>query len=169
MLIQADADVTIPVLFTNPSTGVSAIPDELPTFRIFASDGAVEGGNGTAAVLESGEISAIETGATTTITCEDHGLATGAVVTISGADGTTDVDGTHQVTVLDADNFTFDDVTTSGTYTSGASWQTPGLFGCTLDSVIRSALEVGKSYLMIAYGVFSGDVRAVDARFTVVG
>lgn len=168
MLIQADADVTIPVLFTDPSSGESVNASALPTFRVFGQDGAIEGGNGTAAVLEGKDISAISVGVTTTITSTAHGLSTGAVVTIAGAAGTSNVNGTHQVTEVDANTFTFNDVTSSGTYTSGASWNTPGLYGCTLNSVIRAALEVGRSYLLIAYGVFTSDVRAVEARFTVV-
>lgn len=168
MLLDVTADVSIPVLFIDPDTFASAIPDALPVFRIMADDGPVENGNGTASVLEGGDISAIETGATTTVTSEDHGLSTGAVINIAGADGTTDVNGTHQITVVDADNFTFDDIATSGTYTSGATWTTPGLYKLTLDSTIRSALEVGRSYLAIAYGTFSSVQRVVQQAFTVV-
>lgn len=168
MLIQATSDVVLPVCFIDPDTGECVNSDELPTFRIFGADGAVENGNGTAALLEAGDISAIETGATTTVTSADHGLQTGAVVTIAGAAGTSNVNGTHQITVVDANNFTFDDVASSGTYTSGATWNSTGLYSATLDATIRAALEVGRSYLMIAYGVFGGDIRAEQIRFTVV-
>lgn len=168
MLIDASSDVSIPVLFTDPSTGASANPDALPTFRIMADDGPVENGNGTAEILESGDISAIVTGATTTVTSTDHGLSTGAVVTIAGAAGTSNVNGTHPITVTDANTFTFDDVSSSGTYTSGATWKTPGLFKLVLDSTIRSSLEVGRSYMAICYGVFTSVQRVVQQTFTVV-
>jgi hypothetical protein len=168
MLIDGSQDCVVPILFTDPSTGASASPDALPIFRVFSDLGPIVGGNGTADYLESKTISAIAVGATTIITSAGHGLVTGAVVTIAGAAGTTNVNGTHQVTVIDANNFSFTGSVSSGVYTSGATWKTPGLFGCTLDSSIRSSLEAGKNYLLIAYGVFSSVVRAVKERFTVV-
>lgn len=168
MLIDASADVVLPGLFTDPDTGESADPDANPIFRVFGADGSVTNGNGSGAPLETKTISAISTGPTTTVTSTAHGLATGSVVTIAGAAGTTGVNGTHPVTVSDANTFTFDDVSTSGTYTSGASWKTTGLFGFTLNSTIRAALQVGRSYLLVAYGVFSGTRRAIQQTFTVV-
>lgn len=168
MLLDATSDVTLPILFCDPSTFASAQADSLPTFRLFSTDGAVANGNGTASQLEGKAISAIAVGATTTITSTGHGLTTGAVVTISGATGTSNVNGTHQITVTDANTFTFTGSTSSGTYTSGAAWVTPGLYGLTLDSTIRAALEVGKSYTVICYGKFSTVVRALSLNLTVV-
>lgn len=169
MLIDASSDVVLPVAFVDPSTGALDTADALPTFRIIGDDGAVEGGNGTAALMESGTISAIATGATTTVTCDAaHGLSTGAVVTITGADGTSNVNGTHPITVTGSTTFTFNDVVSSGTYTSGASWFTPGLYALTLDSVIRAALEAGRNYLCLCNGTFSSVIRTQQIRFTVV-
>ncbi len=167
MLIDAQADVVIPIVFTDPATGEAANPDALPTFRILGVDSSAQGG--TAAYLEDGTIASIAVGATTTINTDaDHGLLTGAVVTIAGAAGTTNVNGTHLITVVDANTFTFDDVTSSGVYTSGASWKSTGIFGCTLDSSIRDAMETGRNYLLVATGVFSGDPRVETVRLTVV-
>ena len=38
MLIDSSSDTTIPVLFTDPSTGASVNADSLPTFRTFGTD-----------------------------------------------------------------------------------------------------------------------------------
>lgn len=169
MLIDASQAVVIPVAFTDPATGELDTADALPTFRIIGDDGAVEGGNGTATLMEGGTIDAISTGATTTVTTTAaHGLATGATITIAGAAGTTGVNGTHQITVTGATTFTFNDISTSGTYTTGATWYTPGLYALTLDAPIRAALEPGRNYLCLANGVFGSDVRTVPTRFTVV-
>jgi hypothetical protein len=168
MLLDIAADVVLPILFTNPATFAAADLDALPTFRVFGQNGPVSAASGTGAYLESKPIGAISVGATTTITSADHGLATGAVITISGATGTSNVNGTHAVIVVDANTFTFDDIESSGSYTSGASWHTPGLYGLTLDTGIRSALEVGNNYLLIAYGVFQNDSLLSQQYFTVV-
>lgn len=169
MLIDLTADTTILILFTDPETGESESADSLPTFRIFGQNGAVTNGAGTAEVFEDGNISAISTGATTTVTTSGaHGLVTGSVIQIAGAAGTTGVNGVHQITVTSSTQFTFNDVASSGTYTSGASWMTPGLYGCVLDATIRSALEVGRNYTLVCYGVFGSDVRAKEIGFTVV-
>lgn len=168
MLIDASSDVSIPLLFTDPATGECDTPDALPKFRVLGMNGPVANAEGTVEQLESGAISAISTGATTTITSTAHGLATGAVVEIANAAGTTGVNGVHPITVTDANNFTFNDVVSSGTYTSGATWVTPGLFAAVLDSAIRAALEVGRNYLLICYGIFGSDVRTLQERFTVV-
>lgn len=167
MLVDATQDIIIPILTVNPSTGAAVAADALPTFRVITGNGPVANGGGTAAVLETEAISAITTGATTTVTSAGHNLSTGAVVTISGAAGTTGVNGTHSITVVDANTFTFNDVSTSGTYTSGASWLTPGLYAVTLDSTLRSALEPGRNYALVCYAVIAGSVRTQDVRFQV--
>lgn len=168
MLIDTSEDVTLPVQFTNPSTGAPQSPDALPVFRVIGADGPASGANGTGAYLDAKSISGIDTGVTTGIASAAHGLITGMAVEITGAAGTTGVNGIHPITVLDANTFTFNDVTTSGSYTSGASWRAPGLFGLTLDSGIRSAMAVGRTYLILAYGNFSGSIRTEPLYATVV-
>src|SRR5262245_21674671 len=120
MLIDGSNDVTIPVHFTDPSTGRSATPDSLPTFRIMGSDGAVNGGNGTADYLEEGSITGFTLGTPNTVTSPNHGLSTGAVVTFSGVGGVTGLSGNYQVTVTDANTFTFT-ASLGGAFTSGGS------------------------------------------------
>ena len=165
MLISITSDVTLPILFTDEA-GTPRVLTSLPTFRIFGQNGPVTNAAGTAALFDSKAISAIITGATTTVTSTAHGLVTGSIVNITGATGTTSVNGFHVVTVIDANTFTFNNVVTSGTYIgSAAAWDTPGLYGCEFDSTVRSALEVGRNYLLIAY---TDDAFAKDLYFTVV-
>lgn len=164
MLIDATADVTLPVLFVTPSTGAAADADSLPTFRVFGQNGPV--GNGTGVLFESGAITAITVGSTTIITSNGHGLKVGSVVTIASAGGVTNVNGTRVVTAVTANTFSYTGVTSSGTYTSGGVWHSTGLYGVTLDSTIRAALEIGRTYTLITYGVFSSVVRQLTLYFT---
>lgn len=166
MLLDATADRDLLALFTDPTNGEAVNADSLPFFRIFGASGVI--GDGTCEVFESGSISAIAVGSTTTITAPNHGLKTGQVVTIAGAGGVSNVNGNRTITVVDGNNFTFTGVTSSGTYTSGGTWKSPGLYKATLDATIRSALEVGKTYKVIYYGTFSGVVRQISDTFTVV-
>lgn len=164
ILLDATADVILPFLFTDPATGEADDADALPTFRVFGQNGPV--GNGAMSLFEDGNISAITTGATTIVTSAGHGLSVGSVVTIASAGGTTGVNGTHVVTAVTGDTFSFNDTVTSGTYTSGGVWHSTGMYGATLDSAIRSALAIGSSYVVLGYGTFSNDVRIERLYFT---
>ncbi len=168
MLVDGSVDTTIPVSFTNPATGASQNPDADPTFVVMGSDGLIAGGNGTAELMEEGSITGFTLGSPNTVTSTNHGLADGAVVTFSGVGGVTGLSGNYQVTVVDANNFTIV-ASLGGSFTSGGSWNVPGIYGCQLDSVIRSALEAGRNYTLFAYGSFSGTIRTAPQRdFTVI-
>lgn len=56
------------------------------------------------------------------ITSANHGLTTGAVVSISGVGGNAAANGIFTVTVVDANTFSLDGSTGSGAYTSGGAW-----------------------------------------------
>lgn len=67
-------------------------------------------------------ITAVTTGATTTVTAANHNLRTGDTVVIESVGGVTGINATHtSITVLNKDKFRIG--TTSGTYTSGGTVQ----------------------------------------------
>lgn len=67
-------------------------------------------------------ITAVTTGATTTITAASHNLRTGDTVVIASVGGVTGINATHtSITVLNKDKFRIG--TTTGTYTSGGTVQ----------------------------------------------
>src|SRR5262245_26893137 len=61
------------------------------------------------------------------ITSNNHNLSTGDTVLISGVMGNTAANGTHRVTVLDANTFCLDDSSGNGPYTGGGTWEQPSL------------------------------------------
>lgn len=167
MLIDASADVLIPIVSADPSTDAAVDADSAPTFRIYSETGAIA--DGTCDVLDSGTITNVTAATPPVVTDVDHGLATGQTIDVAGVGGTTGVNGVHTVTVIDADHFSLDGATGTGAYTSGGTWHVPGLYSATLDSSIRSALDPGKSYTLVVYGIFSSVKRIVERiRFTVV-
>lgn len=61
-------------------------------------------------------------GVAVAVTSIGHGLRTGDYVQINAVLGTTSINGTWKVTVLDADRFALDDSTSNGGYLSGGTW-----------------------------------------------
>ncbi len=98
-------------------------------------------------------LSGIITGATNANPCQitsiAHGLVTGAVITITGIGGMTQLNGeTFTITVVDANNFTLNgvDSTAFGVYTSGGSWSANSQsFSFTIGTVpfLRSSVTIG--------------------------
>lgn len=70
----------------------------------------------------SGAITAVTNVATAQITSAAHGLSTGDSVVIVGVVGATGVNGTWQITKVDANNFTVPNAAAPGAYTSGGTW-----------------------------------------------
>jgi prepilin-type N-terminal cleavage/methylation domain-containing protein len=78
-------------------------------------------------------ITGVITGATATtpitITSTNHGLATGAAVTISLVGGNTAANGSWLITVVNANQFTLNGSAGNAAWTSGGIWTAPGLLG----------------------------------------
>ena len=69
--------------------------------------------------FEEVAISGVTEGAPATITSNNHPFHTGDTVTIFGVIGISGVNGRRQITKVDANSFTLDNSTGTGTYTSG--------------------------------------------------
>jgi hypothetical protein len=168
MLLDLTEDVVIPIVSTNPATGAALDADSAPDFRIYAETGAIA--NDTCETLDTGAITNVTAASPAVVTSANHGLVDGMTVVVAGVGGTSGVNGTRTVTVISANTFSLDGTTGVGAYTSGGEWHVPGLYKATLDSDIRDSLEAGKSYTLIAYGLFSAVQKIIGdpVRFTVV-
>ena len=76
------------------------------------------------------------------ITSTAHGLATKDVVNISGVLGNRTANGTFRITKVDANSFSLDNTSGSGSYTSGGTW-TYSLF--TMEFLAADMVIVGSS------------------------
>src|SRR5262245_7508780 len=81
-------------------------------------------GQGSGSLANSGPVTAASNGAPIIITAANHGLRTGAIVSITGVEGNTAANGIFVVTVLNANQFRLDGSTGNGLYTGGGTWQT---------------------------------------------
>lgn len=72
--------------------------------------------------VSTGAITAATNATPIQVTSASHGLTTGDLVQITGVHGNTWTDGIWFVTVVDANSFTLNTSTGSGTYTSGGTW-----------------------------------------------
>lgn len=143
-------------------------PDAAPTFRTFSVSGAVTSGDGTAAQVESGSVTGATNASPIVITTSAaHGLPTGAYVKIASVGGNTAANGTFFVTSMGSTTFSLDGSTGNGTYTSGGTWKTVGLFKITLTGAVLSALETGQTYVVVVTWLESSAVRQKALTFTV--
>jgi hypothetical protein len=92
------------------------------------------------------------------ITSAAHGRTTGDVVTIEQIVGCEAANGTWSVTVVDANNFTLDSSTFSGTYTSGGRWTLAAAF----DYTYSMALPAGILRILKA---FDSTWEAADTKY----
>lgn len=160
------SDVTL-LLLTRDADGQPVDPDAAPTFRVFGPAGAVAGGTGTATAAESGTVTGATNASPVEITSASHGLPTGAYVKLSSIGGNTAANGTYFVTQTGTNTFTLTGSTGSGTYTSGGSWRTIGLWKITLTGGVLASLAAGTTYTVLATWAVSSAVRQATLTFTV--
>ncbi len=161
------ADVVL-YFVTEDSTKKAIDPDAAPTFRAFGSAGSLPGGTGTAVQAESGSVTGATNAAPIVITAVAHGLPSGAYVKIAGVLGNTAANGTFFVTVVDADHFSLDGSIGNGSYISGGTWKTVGLWKLTLTGSVLSALAAGGSYSVLVIWKESGAERTKVLTFGVI-
>lgn len=126
------------------SSGVPVQADASPTYRVYGPDGFLE--SGTVSARNSGSITGATNASPIVITSASHGLTTGAYVTITGVSGNTGANGTFQVTRIDADTFSLDGSTGTGTYTTGGTWVVTGLYKYSIDALGVTGYEQGENY-----------------------
>lgn len=141
--VQLDATFQGTLLVTDAS-GTPVNTDALPTFRVYGPDGFVK--EGTTSFRDSASITNATNASPIVVTSTDHGLTTGAMVTITGVTGNTAANGTFRVTRIDSNTFSLDGSSGDGAYISGGTWNVTGLYGFSVDATGVDGYEAGESY-----------------------
>jgi hypothetical protein len=124
------------------STPVNA--DALPTYRVYGPNGFIE--DGTAAELNSGNITNATNATPIVITSSTHGLTTGSYIKVENVSGNTAANGTFVITRVDANTFSLDGSTGNGSYTVGGDWNAAGLYKVTITALGVDGYESGEIY-----------------------
>lgn len=164
----AELGDSLPVVFlvTNSSrTPVNL--DALPTFRVYGPDGFVAGQSGSLSFRDTGSITGATNASPIVVTSSSHGLQTGDRVTITGVLGNTGTNGTFIVTRIDANTFSLQGSTGTGTYTSGGTWNVTGLYVASLTVSSGNGYEVGNCYEVLMEGLVSAVAYADMNSFVV--
>jgi len=126
--------------------------DALPTFRVYGPNGFVIDGSCT--IKDAGVITGTTNATPIEVSCTAHGLTTGTRVTISAVTGTTNANGTHIVTRVNANLFSLDDSVGNGPYAGGGVWNTTGLYQYSFTVLGTYGFEAGENYqLLLSYAV----------------
>ncbi len=147
--------------------GVPANPDANPTFRVYGQAALINAGTGTCTPLESGNV----TGATNTtpivITAVAHGLTSGTAVRIANVGGNGAANGLFLITALTADTFSIPPAGT-GSYTTGGTWKTAGLYLIPITGSMLDSLEEGSTYTVLVSWAESTVAKVAGFSFGMV-
>lgn len=161
--VQAEASISLPVLVKS-SAGVPVNADAAPAYRIYGPAGVLLTGG--MVFKDSGTITGATNANPIVITCADHGLSTGTVVTITGVAGNTNANGTFVVTRINANTFSIP-VAGNGAYTSGGTWNVAGLYHVNLAATGANGFVAGATYTLLATALVSAANWADLSTFTV--
>lgn len=144
---------------TKNSGGTPTNADALPTFRVYGPAGAFPSGfvlNGTCAFKDTGSVTNASNASPIQITSANHGLTTGARVTITGVLVNTNANGTFVITVVDANNFTLNGTTGNGAYGGGGVWNVTGLYTASIAATGANGFASGQTYTVVFNFQISG-------------
>jgi hypothetical protein len=160
----------IPIQAVSSSVPINA--DAAPRFVVYHA------GTGSIVTAVSGQASQAHTGSVTNVvndgggecrvTSASHGLETGARVTITGVNGATGINGTHNITKIDANTFDCDGSTFGGTYTNGGTWNFSGYYNCSIAFTTGNGFAQGQRYIVKQFWLISASARDEEAIVQVV-
>lgn len=149
------------------AAGAPVEPDSAPTFKVYGPNGLVAGGSGSLSSFETGSITGATNASPIVITSASHAVKTGQSVTISSVGGNTAANGAFIATYVSSTQFSLNSSTGNGSYTSGGTWKTTGLYKVALAGSILSALEAGVTYTVVVTWLESAVRRCMSGTFTV--
>jgi hypothetical protein len=158
-------------LLTKPGTLVPTNADALPTYRVYGPAGALPSGfllAGTAQPKDTGAITNATNASPIVVTSANHGLSTGARVTISGVGGNGGANGTFVVTAIDVNTFSLNGSAGTGAYTAGGTWNATGIYVATIAATGINGFASGITYTIIFNYTISGSNYGDASTFTVV-
>jgi len=168
--VQLGSSLSVNMLAKPAGGGAPANADALPTFRVYGPAGALASGfvqPGTAQTKDSGAITNATNASPIVVTSNNHGLTTGARVTISGVGGNGGANGTFVVTVIDANTFSLNGSTGTGAYTSGGTWNATGLYTAVIAATSVNGYASGITYTIVFNYAISGSSYGDVSTFTV--
>lgn len=158
-------DIVLP--FVIEDNNLPYEPDAAPTFKVYGVDGPINNGSGSASKMETGSITGATNASPVVITSAGHGLKVGQYVKVSGVLGNTGANGSYIVSAVTTDTFSLSGSTGNGSYTSGGTWTTVGLYKVTLTGAVLSALAAGRTYTVMVTWTTSSSPRSKEITFTV--
>lgn len=157
----------VTLLFLIESNNAPVEPDSAPTYKVFGSNGPVANGTGSAAKFESGNVTGATNASPIVVTSAGHGLAVGQLVVVASVGGNTAANGSFVVSAVTADTFTLSGSAGNGSYTSGGTWSTKGLYKVTLTGSVLSSLAAGRTYSVQITWTESATPKSKTLTFTV--
>lgn len=150
------------------SSDVPIAPQSTPTYRVYGANGLMANGTGSLSVKETGAVTGATNASPIVITAASHGLTTGQKVTIASVGGNTAANGTWSIILVDANSFSLTTSTGNGSYTSGGTWTTTGLYEVSLTPTTANGFAAGGWYDVLVVITRSSDMVINQYRFGVV-
>ena len=133
----------------------------LPTWRVYGPDGFLRDAlvSGTTAFADTGSITNVVNNGSglCRITSANHGLTTGARVTVTGVVGVSGANITATITKVDSNTYDLDGSTFSGSYSSGGAVNVTGWYVASIDATAANGFAAGQGYDVL----FSYSMRSV--------
>ena len=165
-LVQLESALRSAVLTTNTSdTPVDA--DSAPGYRVYGASGVMDNGTGSLSAKESGTITGATNASPIVITSANHKLTNGVRVVVSGVLGNTAANGTFVVANVTSNTFELQGSSGNGTYTSGGTWHTAGLYDFNYTPAAANGFVAGQNYVVLVTATIGGINMAAVFAFTV--
>jgi hypothetical protein len=152
--VQQEQSIPITVL-VKTAANVPVNSDALPTARVYGPQGVMASGAVTLAFKDTNTIQGATNASPIVVTSANHGLSTGARVTITGVAGNLGANGTWVVTVIDNNTFSLTGSVGNGAYTSGGVWNTTGLYSLTVSATGANGYAAGNTYSVLVSAALS--------------
>ena len=150
------------------ASDVPIAPQSTPTYRVYGANGLMTNGTGSASVKETGSVTGATNASPIVITAASHGLTTGQKITIASVGGNTAANGTWSIIRVDVNTFSLTTSTGNGSYTSGGTWTTTGLYEVSLTPTTANGFAVSGWYDVEVYITRASDMTVIPFRFGVV-
>jgi hypothetical protein len=164
--VELGGSLSIPVQALNASKA-PANADALPAYRVYGQSGLITGQTGSAAIMDTGNLSDASFATPIVVTSNGHGLTNGTRVTVAGVLGNTNANGTFTVANVTTNTFELEGSAGNGAYTSGGTWNVAGLYEVNLTASEVNGYASGQTYQVLVSYEVGGDAFSQLFSFTV--
>lgn len=164
--VQIGGTLNFAVLTTD--AGVPANSSTTPGYRVYGPAALMANGTGSLTFKDTGTVTGATNASPIVITSANHKLTTGMKVTVESVGGNTAANGTHTITVVNANSFSLDGSTGNGAYTSGGTWKATGLYNVSIAPTTNNGYAAGGFYDVLVTATVDGDVVQQTFRFGVI-